>query len=402
MPPIWEIDPFLSFTTAIVLFFIGKEAALRMELLRRYSIPEAVVGGLFCVSIASILYFVFGREVRFNLEIRQYLLLYFFACIGLKSDVRMLLAGGRPLFVLTMLAGVFILLQNGVGMASASLFGLPPQTGLMTGSISLTGGIGTTLAWAPHFTDVLGISNATEIGVASNMIGLVMACCIGGPIARFLMSRHRLESSHDHRLMIGTASDEEVKSVDYYSILRAWLWLNIALLIGRGFIGMFDATGFNLPDFVGALLAGMLIRNTLPKLPVRTYMWKVTDSKQGMALISDICLGMFLTMALMDLRPWDLHGSITFVTATLVAQILLTILFTVLVVFRAMGRDYEAAVICSAFGGITLGSTATAVANMTAVSKEYGAANRAFLVVPLVCGFSVDLLNAFIINLLSR
>lgn len=402
MPVPWEIDAFLSFTIAIILFFVGKEAALRLESLRRYSIPESVIGGLFCVLVSGALYFGFGRELRFDLEIRQYLLLYFFACIGLKSDVRMLMAGGRPLVILTILAGVFILLQNGVGMISASLFGLSPQTGLMTGSISLTGGIGTTLAWAPYFTDVLGIGNASEIGVASNMIGLITACCIGGPIARFLMKRHRLESSHDHRLMIGTASEEEAKTLDYYSILRAWLWLNIALLIGRGFIGIFDAVGFNLPDFVGALLAGMLIRNTLPKLPLKTYMWKVTDSKQGMALISDICLGMFLTMALMDLRPWDLHGSVAFVATTLLLQVLLTVVFAVVIVFRAMGRDYEAAVICSAFGGIALGSTATAVANMTAVSKEYGAANRAFLVVPLVCGFSVDLINAFLINLLSR
>lgn len=396
------IDAFVSFTLAIILLFAGKELNHRVGILRRYGIPEPVAGGLLCVAVVAIIYFVGGKQVHFDLGVRHYLLLYFFACIGLKSDVAMLRAGGKPLAILSLLAGIFILLQNGLGMSVASAFGLNPKAGLMTGSISLTGGIGTTLAWAPDFVSRLGISNAMEIGVASNMLGLIAACVIGGPIAGYLMKRNHLITSEDHRLMIGTSNDEEVIRMDYFAVLRAWLWLNIALLLGKGITSGMHSAGLNLPEFVGCLLAGLILRNVLPRLSPHSSLWRITDAKQGMALISDICLGMFLTMALMDLRLWELHGSIGFVVTALSLQILLTVLFTVFVVFRAMGRDYEAAVICSGFGGITLGSTATAVANMTAVSREYGAANRAFLVVPLVCGFFVDLLNAFVINLMSH
>lgn len=398
-----QIDAFSSFTIAIILLFMGKDLTARIPLLRRYSIPEPVSGGLVCVLIVTLAYLVFGRQIRFELEVRNYLLLYFFACIGLKSDIGMLRAGGRPLVVLTLLAGSFIILQNALGMTVAGLFGLNPKTGLMAGSISLTGGIGTTLAWAPDFTSRLGIRDAMEVGIASNMVGLIAACCIGGPIASYLLKRHHLAASGNDQLIIGAPRrKEEETPVDYFSILRAWLWLNIALLLGGNITRGINALGLHLPDFVGALLAGILLRNTLPHLMRESFRWKITDTRKGMALISDICLGMFLTMALMDLRPWELKGSIAFLSTVLTLQIALAIAFTLLVVYRTMGKDYESAVICSGFGGIALGSTATAVANMTAVSREHGAANRAFLVVPLVCGFAVDLINAFVINYMSR
>lgn len=401
MNPI-QIDAFASFTIAIVLLFMGKDLTSRIRLLRKYSIPEPVSGGLVCVLVITLAYLLFGREIRFELDVRNYLLLYFFACIGLKSDVAMLRAGGKPLVILTALAGSFIILQNLLGMGVAGLFGLNPKAGLMAGSVSLTGGIGTTLAWAPDFSSRLGITDAMEIGVASNMVGLIAACCIGGPIAGYLLKRHRLTPSGDDRLIIGTPREEEGEPVDYFSILRAWLWLNIALLLGQNVTRGINSLGLHLPDFVGALLAGILLRNLIPPIMPKSFPWKLTQTRKGMALISDICLGMFLTMALMDLRPWELKGSVAFLSTVLILQIALAAFFTILVVYRTMGKDYEAAVICSGFGGIALGSTATAVANMTAVSREYGAANRAFLVVPLVCGFAVDLINALVINFMSR
>ncbi len=401
MPHEIHIDAFTSFTIAIILLFVGKDITHRVALLRKYSIPDPVVGGLICVLAIAAIYLGFGRQVHFDLDVRNYLLLYFFACIGLRSDVAMLRAGGKPLIILTLLAGIFIILQNSVGMAIASLFGLAPKAGLMAASISLTGGIGTTLAWAPDFVSRLGITNAMEIGIASNMVGLIAACCIGGPIASFLLKRHRLQGNDGAALIIGSPNQQDIP-VDYYSILRAWLWLNIALLAGSHITALFNKAGLHLPDFVGALLAGIIIRNTVPLFMPKDFVFRISNARKGMAIISDICLGMFLTMALMDLRPWELKGSLGFLSVVLTCQIALAVLFTVFIVFRAMGKDYESAVICSGFGGIALGSTATAVANMTAVSREYGAANRAFLVVPLVCGFAVDLINALVINFMSR
>ena len=403
-PTTVEVDAFVTFTLAILLLFVGKELTQRMPTLRKYSIPEPVVGGFLCTLVVGLVYFVANVRIHFDLNVRDLLLLYFFAGIGLKSEVKTLVAGGRPLVVLLALSATFIILQNMLGMGVASTFGLDPRAGLLVGSISLVGGIGTTLAWVPDFTERLGITNALEIGTAGSMLGLIIACIIGGPIANYLMREHKLQPSHDARLEIGVVhgADSADTRLDYYGVLRAWLWLNLALLLGQGLASMIRSTGLNLPDFVGSLLAGIVLRNITPLILPRQSARNWKKVSQGLALISDICLGMFLTMALMGLQLWALKGVFGFVFSTLVLQVILTLFYTIWVVFRFMGKDYEAAVLCAGFGGIALGSTSTAVANMSAVTRQYGAAHRAFIIVPLVGGFFIDLVNALEISWLSR
>jgi ESS family glutamate:Na+ symporter len=165
---------------------------------------------------------------------------------------------------------------------------------------------------------------------------------------------------------------------------------------------LISSAGLLLPDFVGCLLGGIALRAAGDLFaPKGGRMWRFEAMRPGIALVSDMCLGLFLTMALMGLQLWVLQPMLGFIAVAMTLQIAMVVGFTTFVVFRAMGRDYEAAVICSGFGGITLGSTATAVANMTAVAREYGAAPKAFLVVPLVCGFVIDLVNALVIGLLA-
>ena len=182
----FTVHPFHSFNLAVVLLIAGKILTLNIDLLRRYSIPEPVAGGFLCIAVTGLLWALFDLKVSFEVGIRDFLLLVFFAGIGLKSDIRTLLAGGRPLVILLILATSFILLQNFAGMGLARLFGMEPKAGLMVGSVSLTGGVGTTLAWAPIFAEKLGITNALELGVAANTVGLIAACVIGGPIAALL------------------------------------------------------------------------------------------------------------------------------------------------------------------------------------------------------------------------
>jgi len=403
-PHILEIKDFVSFTLAIIALFIGKAIISRYELLRKYSIPEPVVGGFACAAIVGILYYGFGLQIEFNLDVRDILLLYFFAGIGLKADFATLLKGGKPLLILILLSSAFIFLQNFTGVSVATLFGLDPKAGLMSGSISLIGGVGTAMAWTPTFVEELGIANANELGIASNTLGLISACVIGGPIAAYLIKRHHIKPNLDEELDIGAShkSSSNHIQVDYFGVLRAWLWLNVTLIIGY-FIDMaMQEAGLKLPMFVACLLAGIVIGNVGRALLNRkkdrdlTY---VEEASRGLSLIQDICLGMFLTMALMSLKIWELEGSLFYISVVMSIQVLLSVLFTVFIVFRAMGKDYEAAVICSGFGGVTLGSTATAIVNMTAVSQQYGAAHRAFIIVPLVCGFFIDIINAMIINL---
>jgi ESS family glutamate:Na+ symporter len=393
----YEFGGFVSFTLAIILLFIGKSLISKIEILRRYSIPEPVIGGFLCAAAVGVAYFVFDLKVTFTLEIRDWLLLYFFAAIGLRADIRTLISGGKPLAILLVLATTFIFLQNLTGIGIATAFGMDPKAGLMVGSISLTGGVGTALAWAPTFVESLGIGNALELGVAANTVGLISACVIGGPIARYLITRHDIAPSGDAQLDIGVEHDKQRSTmVDSYGILWAWLWLNVAMIFGYFLDQALAAGGLQLPLFVSCLIGGILIGNARNLILKKDEVYP--GAKLGIALISDISLGMFLTMALMGLELWELQGLMLFITVVMVFQILLSILFTIFIVFRFMGRDYESSVISAGFGGITLGSTATAIVNMTAVAKQYGAAHRAFIIVPLVCGFFIDLVNALIIN----
>ena len=282
----------------------------------------------------------------------------------------------------------------------AAIFGHDPRAGLMTGSISLTGGVGTTLAWSPYFVETLGIGNALELGVASNTVGLIAACLIGGPIATFLVRRHGILASGDVRLDIGVPHYEPIPKLDYFSVLWAMLALNVVVMLGMLLDRTIAATGFTLPTFVSCLIAGIFVRNAMPRMVSTALHRQWPGVQQGLSLIGDIALGLFLTMALMGLQLWALSGSIGFILSVLTLQILLTVVFTVLVVFRAMGGDYDAAVISASFGGISLGSTATAIANMTAVTQVHGAAHKAFVIVPLVGGFFIDLINAVVVSVM--
>jgi len=392
-----EFEGFVSFTLAIILLFVGKTAVSRIELLRRYSIPEPVIGGFLCAALVAVCYFFFNLKITFKLDVRDWLLLYFFAAIGLRADIRTLISGGKPLAILLLLATTFIFLQNLVGIGAATVFGMEPIAGLMVGSISLTGGVGTALAWAPIFVEQLGIDNALELAIAANTVGLISAAVVGGPIARYLLTRYKITPSGDTRLDVGVEHDKQHStSVDSYGVLWAWLWLNIAMICGYFLDQAIEAAGLQLPLFVSCLIGGILLGNARSLIMKKDELYP--GAKIGIALISDISLGMFLVMALMGLQLWELQGLMVFMSVAMFCQILLSILFTIVVVFRFMGRDYEATVIGAGFGGITLGSTATAIVNMTAVAKQYGAAHRAFIIVPLVCGFFIDIVNALIIN----
>lgn len=392
-----EISAFLSFTIAVVLLLIGKIITLRSELLRRFSIPEPVLGGLLCAAIVALVYAVSGMRIEFELGVRDYFLLVFFAGIGLGSDIGTLLKGGRPLLLLLMLATIFIVAQNAVGVAVAAAFGLNPLAGLMAGSISLTGGVGTTVAWAPIFIERFGIANAMELGIAANTVGLISACVIGGPIAAFLIRQHNLPTSSDPALEIGVTSAPK-NALDHFCILWSILAIHITIMLGVGLNVLIAKSGLMLPAFVGCLVAGILIRNLVPATVDHWVVSHWPGIREGMALISDLALGLFLMMALMGLKVWALNGVFAFVSVVLSVQIALTVAYVLLVVFRVMGRNYEAAVICAGFGGITLGSTATAIANMTAVTQQHGAAHQAFIIVPLVCGFFIDIINAFVVS----
>src|SRR5690606_19132439 len=293
-----------------------------------------------------------------------FLLLVFFAGIGLKSDIRTLLRGGRPLVVLLVLATIFIVAQNAVGMTVASLFGLPPLAGLLAGSVALTGGVGTTVAWVPIFVEELGIANAMELGLASNTVGMIAACVVGGPMAAFLLRRHGIETSSSSRLDLGAVHDRP-PPLDYFGVLWAILVINVTIMLGTGLDALVAQTGLILPTFVSCLIAGIIVGNVSPLLFSRRLPRDRPGIARGLALISDIALGLFLTMALMALQLWELANVLGFIVTVLTIQIWLTVDFTIQVCYCAMGRDYEASVITAGLGGVARGPQEAASANMS-------------------------------------
>ncbi|MCT0200272.1 sodium/glutamate symporter [Synechococcus sp. CS-1325] len=389
-----QFESFSTFNIAIVVLAIGRWLNQRVALLREFNIPEPVSSGLLVCLLLALFHSVTGIEVGFNLATRDFLLLYFFAAIGLNADIRTLRAGGRPLLVLVVVTVVYMILQNLTGVGVATLLGLNPLIGLLGGSVSLLGGHGTAIAWAPRFAASHGVENALEIGIACATFGLVLASLMGGPIARLLIRGNKLQPAV--RSMASRVDDggRPAETISYFSLLTTLFWLNVSLALGEALHEGLRAMGRQLPLFVCCLFAAILLTNTVPRLA--RFPWPA--GSRSLAIVSDVALGIFLTMSLMSLQLWTIAELAGPIITILAAQFVLAFLFAIFVIFRVMGRDYEAAVICSGFGGISLGATPTAMANMAAVTQTYGPAQRAFIIVPLVSGFFVDISNAIVIQ----
>ncbi|MCP9773056.1 sodium/glutamate symporter [Synechococcus sp. Tobar12-5m-g] len=389
-----QIESFTTFNIAIVVLAIGRWLNQRVAILRDFNIPEPVSSGLLVCLLLAVVHSLTGIEIGFNLATRDFLLLYFFAAIGLNADLKTLVAGGRPLLVLVVVTVGYMVLQNLTGVGVASLLGLNPLIGLLGGSVSLLGGHGTTIAWAPRFAADHGVENALEIGIACATFGLVLASLMGGPIARLLIRGNKLQPGRAARETGQESTAQKAEPISYFSLLRTLFWLNVSLALGEGLHEALRAAGRNLPLFVCTLFAAILLTNTVPRLG--RFQWPARS--RSLAIISEISLGIFLTMSLMSLQLWTIAELAGPIITILAAQFVVAFLFAVFVIFRVMGRDYEAAVICSGFGGISLGATPTAMANMAAVVQTYGPAHRAFIIVPLVSGFFVDISNALVIQ----
>lgn len=390
------LEPRTTLIAAILVLFLGRLLNDKISFFRTYNIPEPVTGGLVASLLVGLIYWLGNVEINFDMANRDMLLVVFFTTIGLSARLEVLKKGGRALLLLLGLAVSFLFLQNLVGMTVAWLSGSEPVLGMLAGSISLSGGHGTAIAWAPTFSAAYGMPFAMEIGLACATFGLIFGGLAGGPIARYLVWKNNLQVTDKGDLTVGFRYKEhEIISVD--GILKVLLIIAIAIGLGSHFNDLLAALGLVLPDFVACLFAGIVLTNTIPKVFTR-FDWP--SGTRSLALVSDVSLGLFLSMSLMSLQLWmlvDLAGPLL---VLMIVQVLLICAYTIFVVFRLLGANYEAAVICSGYAGLALGATPTAIANMTAVTKSMGPAPSAFVVVPLVGAFFVDLSNALIINLL--
>ncbi|SDI72109.1 sodium/glutamate symporter [Aliiruegeria lutimaris] len=397
-PEVIDIHPFISVTVAFLVYILGAKLTRKVAFLRDFNIPEPVSGGLL-VAVATMLVFIFyDRAISFDLSARDYFLLVFFTGIGLNARISDLVKGGLPLAILLGLTIVYVILQNIIGVAGARLFSLPPEFSVLLSSAALIGGHGTVIAWTPRIEEMTGgAAGVSELGVAVATIGLVCAALIGGPIAKYLINRWRLEPDRpDEEPTVGVSfEDEGSETINHLSFMRVMLWVHVTIIIGYALWETLEYHGINLPPFVPCLLAGIVLGNLIPVILPRVVEVRRTST---LAMVSDFSLGTFLAMSLMSLQLWTLQGMGLVLIVVMTAQTLLSIVFAIHVLFPAMGRGYRAAVLASGFGGVTLGATPTAIANMTAVTKRYGPSPMAFVILPLVSAFFVDIVNSFAIQ----
>ena len=411
-----EVHSFLTATLGILVLFVGKVLNRRIRLLREFTIPEPVSGGLLVAAVLTVLHGLFGLEMEFGMRARDVLLVVFFTTVGINASFADLRRGGRSLLVLLALTIFLMLAQNTLGIALARWEGLPGATGLLMGTVSLIGGHGTTIAWAPQIAGEKGVGNALEIGIAAATFGLILASASGGPIARFLIRRYRLEGPTATAVAPTAtatavapatagggdrpaASASPMLSSDEF--LGAVLAINVCIILGTLLQGLIRERGLFLPLFVPCLIVGILVSNLLPRRGANLpFGWPARTP--AVALIAEISLGAFLAMSLMTIQVWtlvDLAGPLLLILA---AQFVLVLFLTIFLVFPLLGGTYDAAVIAAGFSGFTLGSTPTAMATMTAVTDRFGPAPRAFLILPLVSAFFIDLLNAVLIPFFLR
>jgi len=392
-----RLEPFLTVTLGIIVLFVGKRLNSVVGILREFSIPEPVTGGLLFSILFALVYAVSGVAVEFDLSARDFLLVYFFTTIGINASLKDLLAGGKPLIILLAITIAYMVVQNLTGISVAAVFDLPTAVGMLGGTVSLIGGHGTAIAWAPGIAETHGVSNAMEIGIACATFGLILASLMGGPIAKYLITRHKLTPERLEAQDVGTSQAQGKKGIDHLDFLDAVLAIHLSAILGLLLNEGLADLGLKLPLFVTCLFAGIILTNLVPKNLPRFSGLTWPTRTPAMALIADLSLGSFLVMSLMSLQLWTLIDLAGPIFTILAAQFVVAVLINIFVIFPAMGRNYDAAVVCAGFGGISLGSTPTAMANMSAVTQRFGASNMAFIVVPLVCAFFIDLANAVLI-----
>ncbi|MBW2244012.1 MAG: sodium/glutamate symporter [Deltaproteobacteria bacterium] len=388
-----ELDPIRVLVLSIVVLWVGELITQKVGALQRFSIPIAVTGGVLCSLVVALLDVFAEVRVSFDLEIRDTLLLLFFSTIGLSAKLGTLKEGGRTLAILGAVTFAFLLAQNAVGIAMATASGQHWAYGLIGGSISLAGGHGTAITWGA-LGEEAGLVGATSLGLAFATFGLICGGVVGGPIANRLIRRHGLtgpDPEKEDAEKGATASGDPSFSVTSSQTIRTIFLLAICLGIGEELNDLLRERGTVLPGFLTAMLVGIVLTNLADsrKKPVDTG---VVD------LLGSVCLHLFLAMSLMSMQLTQLAGAFGGVALILVAQVALAVIFATQIVFRVCGRDYDAAIIAAGYAGLGLGATPVGVANMNAVTSRFGPSPKAFLVIPLVGAFLLDIVNAFVIQ----
>ena len=397
-----KLDLIQTVAFAGLALFLGYGLRRAIPPLARLNVPAPVIGGLI-VSVAILVARTRGLPLpQFDTTLQKPLMIAFFTSIGFAASLKLLRVGGPQVAVFLAIGSVFAVMQNVVGAGVATLFGLPPLFGVLAGSVTLTGGPATGLAFAPLFASA-GVGNAAEIAIATAMAGIVLGGLVGGPIATWFIERYRVRGPRraagappPEAIDIQPAdpaphAESEDESADAYDALKTLVIVLAAMWVGEWISALIGAAGLTLPAYIGAMVAAAAIRG------LDDYTGWFALSHRTIDTLGAIALSLFLVMALMTLDLTQLAGLALPLVAILVVQLVIVAL-ACWPVFRLMGRDYDAAVMSGGFVGFMLGTTANAMAVMRTLVERFGSAPRAFLVAPLVGTFFIDFTNALIIT----
>jgi ESS family glutamate:Na+ symporter len=381
-----------TLAVGLIALVVATAIIRRVPFLARFNVPTPVVGGVLVAIILALLHQFGGTSIQFAGQLTNFFLLMFFTTIGLSAKFSALKAGGRPLVILCVVTVILLLVQNVVGILVASIAGAHPFYGLLIGSVSFVGGPGTAAAWAKE-AQAMGLTHAPEVAVGAATLAVVVGAIVSGPVTGWLVRRQNLQgpSGQTPASWVAPEAATPAPAPPIASILWVLLLIVAAILAGDAVNQWARGAGLVLPGFLTAMLAGVLIANAGDAIGAKLDLAPI---ERG----GEIALQLFLVMYLMSLKLWTLGSAIGPLMANVAIQVLVTVMIGVLVLFRWLGRDYDAAVTVGGFLGFGLSSMPVAMATMDSVALRYGPSPKAFLLIALAGSFFVDLANAFIVK----
>ena len=384
-----------TIAVASIVLWVGQALRKKLKFLTEYNIPTPVIGG---IVFALLRWALIGKlDFEFDMTLQSPFMIAFFTCVGLGASLKILKKGGPQVLIFLLIATALVFLQDVAAVGLAKLTGIHPLIGLLAGSITMSGGHGTGATFATLFTSQYGLVGAMEVAMAAATFGLVFGSIIGGPVARRLIEKHGLKSAESTDGQGQSESDVDalvgaMRGITVDDVLATILQISIAMYLGSLAYAALTKMGVTIPTYLCALFIGIIIRNIADFSGAFHVHFRCVD------FISSVALSLFLAMALMSLKLWQLLGLAGPMAVILIGQTVLMASFATFITFPLMGKDYNAAIMAGGHCGFGMGATPNAVANMEALASNYGPAPRAFFVVPIVGAFFIDITNAFIIQ----
>ncbi|MEG1145467.1 MAG: sodium/glutamate symporter [Clostridium sp.] len=389
-----ELNVYHTIAVAVIILIVGEAIKKRVPILRKYCIPVPVVGGLLCTLVILFGHQTGAFDIKFDKGFNDFFMLLFYSGIGFTASWKLLKKGGPQVIMFLFISAIVVVLQNLLGVGLAKVMGINPLIGLATGSIPMTGGHGTSAAFAP-ILEAAGLADATTISLAAATFGLVAGSLIGGPTGRFLIEKYHLKSSDAAKVEV-SLNDKELghsqNGASERDLTVAAYQLLLAVSLGCLVSDLLAKTGLSFPASVGGMTAAAIIRNIADNTD------RIKLRLPEVSIISNISLLIFLALSMMTLKLWQLADLAIPMIVLLLAQTVLMVLCAIFITFRLMGKTYDAAMITVGHCGFGLGAVPTAMANMQSIETKYGASPNAFFIVPLVGSLFINLINTFVIT----